>query len=120
MGSIISIIIIVLAIVFGSIQSRRKRVANTTDVPPPQGQMPQHAQTVSRQIENWRRSRRKTANQVEINKKTPVIDTPDPASRKQDAQPSAQQHDEDNKPERKFNLRDAVIYSEIMKTKFDE
>ena len=30
------------------------------------------------------------------------------------------QHDEDNKPERKFNLRDAVIYSEIMKTKFDE
>ena len=120
MGSIISIIIIVLAIVFGSIQSRRKRVASTTDVPNPQGQMPQHAQTVSRQIDNWRRSRRKTANQVEINKKTHVIDTPDPASRKQDAQPSAQQHDEDNKPERKFNLRDAVIYSEIMKTKFDE
>lgn len=69
MGSIISIIIIVLAIIFGSIQSRRKRVASTTDVPPPQGQMPQHAQTVSRQIDNWRRSRRKTANQVEINKK---------------------------------------------------
>ena len=119
MGSIISIIIIVLAIVFGSIQSRRKRVASTTDVPNPQGQMPQHAQTVSRLIDNCRRSRRKTANQVEINKKTPAIDTPDPASRKQDAQPSAQ-YDEDNKPERKFNLRDAVIYSEIMKTKFDE
>ncbi len=122
---IISVIIAASAVAFGIVRSRKKSAAPVNTMTP----KPSRSQEMQQKVMEWRKNnsgnstaampapRNEAKRETNADKKATTANSQHHPLREQ-RKPSASYNEEPIAA--KFNLRDAILYSEIMKPKFDE